>query len=365
MVFHLATTKKDKNNVKRHWKTYLLSFLVLLSGCAENDVLNEVPAANYKCEVPISFISSYVDNAATRHANELCTHLTTMGVWGWRNGMWDDNPLAFDNQAVCYNSDSARWEYNPLQYWHKDCQYTFCAYAPHQRQTDAIVSIDSATRMISIHNVTLHGHNLQEIPTESPKELFAGTPDTDWMVARAGQTAVGKAGMDVEFMMQHILAKLNIRIKADSALLRKRRISHITADSIDVGTLAAQGDFCQQLTHTPILSDSAEAGIEEWTATDTTLYINCAHACEMKETPTYLIESLVMPQHISSQATVTLYYTYHFANGCSEECRYRIPLTEAFRRFAPGHNYTLTFTLKPHRIVFDAGATGWENGASV
>lgn len=346
--------------------TYLLSiFTLLMNSCVENMVLIETPEAANELGVPINFLSSYVDNAATRHDHKLCTHLTTMGVWGWRNGMWDNNTLAFDNQLVSYNSDSARWEYNPIQYWRKECQYTFCAYAPHQAETDATVSIDADTRMISIHNVTLHGHNLQDIPTQQAKELFADTPDTDWMVARAGQTAVGMAGMDVEFMMQHILAKLNIRIKADSALLRKRRISHITADSIDVGTLAAQGDFCQQLAHTPILSDSAEAGIEEWIATDTTLYIKCAHVCEMKETPTYLIESLVMPQHISSQATVTLYYTYHFANGCSEECRYRIPLTEAFRRFAPGHNYTLTFTLKPHRIVFDAGATGWENGASV
>ena len=352
--------------MNRRWYTYLWSLgVVLLSSCAKSDMLIDTPAETKSRQTAIGFTGCYVDNALTRHANALCEHLRTMGVWGWCNGMWDDNTLVFDNQAVAYNNDSTRWEYSPLQYWREECQYTFCAYAPHQGDSGVEVSVDSATHMIHIHHVTLHGHNLQDTPTDTVKELFRDTPDTDWMVARAGQTAVGKAGMDVEFMMQHILAKLNIRIKADSALLRKRRISHITADSIDVGTLAAQGDFCQQLAHTPILSDSAEAGIEEWTATDTTLYINCAHACEMKETPTYLIESLVMPQHISSQATVTLYYTYHFANGHTEQCRHRIALTDAFSRFASGYNYTLTFTLKPHRIVFDAGATGWENGASV
>lgn len=342
--------------------TYLLSvFTLLMNSCVENMVLIETPEAANELGTPISFLGSYVDHAATRHDHKLCTHLTTMGVWGWRNGLWDNNTLAFDNQLVSYNSDSARWEYNPIQYWRKECQYTFCAYAPHQAETDATVSIDADTRMISIHNVTLHGHNLQDIPTQHAKELFADTPDTDWMVARAGQTAVGKAFMGVEFMMQHILAKLNIRIKADSTLLHKRYISHLTADSIVVGALAAKGDFAQQQTHTPILSVPQEAEVDEWTATDTTLYIKCAHACEINNTPTYLVESLVMPQHISADATVTLYYTYHFGNGCSEECRYRIPLTDAFSRFAPGYNYTLTFTLKPHRIVFDAGTSEWES----
>ncbi|MBR6630083.1 MAG: fimbrillin family protein [Bacteroidaceae bacterium] len=352
--------------MKKHWTTYLLGICALLIGsCTEHEVLIDPPTIAANREVPISFSNSHVDYAATRHDHKLCTHLTTMGVWGWRNGMWDDNALAFDNQAVCYNSDSARWEYNPLQYWHKDCQYTFCAYAPHQRQTDAIVSVDSATHMIHIHHVTLYGHNLQDTPTDTVKELFRDTPDTDWMVARAGQTAVGKAGMDVEFMMQHILAKLNIRIKADSALLRKRFITQLTANSIVVGALAAEGDFHQQLTHTPILTNPEEASLEEWSVGTPTLYIKGTHACPIAASPTYLVESLVLPQHITAEATVTLYYTYHFANGHTEQCRHRIALTDAFSRFASGHNYTLTFTLRPCRITFEAGATGWENGASV
>lgn len=346
--------------MKKRWTTYLLGICALLIGsCTENEVLIDTPEVAASRQVPISFAGSFVDHAATRHDHQLCTHLTTMGVWGWRNGMWDDNTLAFDDQAVCYNADSARWEYSPIQYWHEGCQYTFSAYAPHQAETDATVSVDSATHMIHIHHVTLHGHNLQDTPNEQAKELFADTPDTDWMVARAGQTAIGEAFMGVEFMMQHILAKLNIRIKADSTLMHKRYISHLTADSIVVGSLAAKGDFAQQLTHTPILSIPQEAEVDEWTTTDTTLYIRCTHACEIDATPTYLVESLVLPQHISTDATVTLYYTYHFGNGCTEECRYRIPLTDAFSRFTSGYNYTLTFTLSPCRITFEAGADGW------
>lgn len=335
--------------------------LLLLSSCAETDVLLEpYSQKEAACEVAIGFAGSYVDNALTRHSNALNIHLGSMGVWGWRNGMWDNNTLVFDDQAVAYNNDSARWEYAPLQYWREECQYSFHAYAPHQAQSDAQVSIDTATHMISIKHVVLHGYNLQDSPSDSVKELFNNTPDTDWMIARAGQTAVGAAGMDVEFMMQHILAKLNIRIKADSLLVNNIGISSVTADSISVGALPAEGDFVQQLTHTPIISQPEEADIEEWKVHPSSLYIKGRHACELKDTPTYLVEALVLPQHISDTSTITLHYSYHFSDGHNEECCYRMPLSDAFSRFVAGHNHTLTFTISPKRIVFEAGATDWE-----
>lgn len=346
----------------KHWKTYLWSIcLALLCGCAENDMLVDIPeVANSQRVVPISFVGSYVDNAATRHSNELCQHLPTMGVWGWCTDLEEPQTPVFTDQLVAYNPDSARWEYSPLQYWREGDAYNFCAYAPHQQETDADVSINPETHMISISNVTLHGYNLQDQPTDAVQELFRHTPDTDWMVARAGQSVVGMTDVDVEFVMQHILSKLNVCIKADPALLKKRHLTYITADSIVVGSLAAQGDFVQQLTHTPVLVDPAEAEIEEWTTRNFTLYIKGTHACALMDTPTYLVESLVLPQYIAPESTVTLYYSFHFANGHKEECRYRMLLGEAFTRFASGYNYTLTFTISPQRIMFEAGATDWE-----
>ena len=351
--------------MKRHWTTYLLGLSALLiSSCTEREVLIDCPATPASREVPISFCGSYVDHAATRHASALSAHLKTMGVWGWRNGMWDDNTPVFTDQAVAYNADSTRWEYAPLQYWREECQYTFCAYAPHQQETECEVSIDDDTHMISIGHVTLHGHNLQDTPTDSVKELFADASDTDWMVARAGQTAVGAAGMDVEFMMQHILGKLNIRIKECEELAIRPYLSSITADSIIVGTLPSHGDFTQQLTHTPIISNPEEAAAEEWTAYDTDLIIRGTHACEVTTTPTYLVESLVIPHHIDEACSVVLYYSYHFKDGHSEQCRYSMPLTEAFSRFVSGYNHTLTFTVCSSRIEFEAGVDDWEEGMS-
>ena len=356
----IRKTTKTRIDVRKHWKTYLGSIcLALLSGCAEHEVLVPTSHTVNGREVPISFAGSFVDYAATRHANRLSEHLPTMGVWGWRNSTEDDITRVFDNQLISYNGDSARWEYSPLQYWRMGSRYDFYAYAPHQIETGAEVDIHPETHMISIHHATLHGHNLQDEPTDTVKELFRGTPDTDWMIAREGQTAVGKAGMDVEFMMQHILGKLNVCIKACPDLLKKRNLSHITADSIVIGSLAARGDFVQQLTHTPILSDPAEAAIDEWTVTDTTLQIRGTHACRVAVTPTCLVESLVLPQHIPSAPIVTLYYSYRYADGHTEECRYRMALNDAFSRFASGYNHTLTFTLCPSRITFEAGTVDW------
>ena len=364
LVLHLAT--KHSKNVYKHWFTYLCCIaLVGLCACAESDVLVDISPAKEKGEMPIGFSSSFVDHALTRHANELNVHLSSMGVWAWRSGYLKDSArLVFDDQDIYYNNDSAYWEYSPLQYWREGSYYEFCAYAPHQSmQSDARVSIDSATQMISIRGARLYGYNLQNAPCDTVKELFRDTPDVDWMVARAGQTAEGKAGMDVEFMMQHLLSKLNVRIKLDKALLNKPYISKITADSIVIGRLPAQGDFVQQLKHSPIISDPAEAGVQEWTAYDTTLYIKAQSDYALGEKALYIVESLVIPQEIDRGPKITLYYSYHFTNGCQEQCRYRLRLQEAFPRFISGRSYTLTFTISPKRIVFDTGVSGWEDGA--
>ena len=337
---------------------------LLLVGCTENDLLNPDTTAEKARVSPISFSGGHVDYATTRHFSALCKHLPTLGVWGWYNGMSENNIQAFDDQLVAYNADSAQWEYNPLQYWNEGCQYNFFAYAPHQQKTNAEVDIDLTTHMISIKGVTLHGHNLQDYPSADVKEQFAGTPDTDWMVARAGQTAVGEAGMDVQFMMQHILGKLNIRIKVCDELAIRPHLDSITVDSIIVGTLPSHGDFAQQLTHTPIISNPDEADTEEWTAYDTNLYIRGTHACEVTTTPTYLVESLVIPHHVAADSRVELYYSYHYRDGHTEQCRYQMTLTEAFSRFVSGYNHTLTFTVCSSRIEFEAGADDWEEGLS-
>ena len=329
---------------------YLLSILaLLLCGCVENDVLIDYSAQKENKEKPIGFSGCFINNALTRHANELYEHLPSMGVWAWCTGMSGVSELVFDNQQVDYNADSLRWEYAPLKYWREACDYDFYAYAPHEvSQNDAQVSIDAQSRGISISGAHLYGHNLQDTPTDSVKELFRNTPDVDWMLARNGQHAVGEAGLKVEFIMQHLLSKLNISVKADEELLNRPCISGLSVDSVVVGALPAQGDFVQNATP------------QEWTAYDTTLYIKGTRACELGAKPMYVMESLVFPQEVSEDAMVTLYYTYHFSDNNHEHCCFRVPLSDAFAAFVSSRSYTIAFTISPKRIVFDTGVSHWE-----
>ena len=65
-------------------------------------------------------------------------------------------------------------------------------------------------------------------------------------------------------------------------------------------------------------------------------------------------------QPIGSASTLTLHYSYHFKDGHTEECTYRMPLTDAFSRFVSGYSHTLTFTVCSNRIEFEAGAINWD-----
>lgn len=353
--------------MNKHWYTYWLVLCAMLfSNCAGHHVqVEDIPEKTASREMPICFVCSFVDNAVTRHANELCEHAPSMGVWGWRSGSQETDTPVFLDQQVIHNPDSARWEYSPLQYWREGCSYSFIAYAPHQQDTGCEISIDSDTHMISIKNVTLHGHNLQSTPSNTLQELFRDTPDTDWMIARAGQTAVTGTSMGIEFMMQHILGKLNICIKGAETILSRPYLTSIVVDSIVVSGLPSQGDFTQQLAHTPVLNNADEMAIEEWAVHASDLTIKCKQPCTLAATPTYLVESLVIPHHIDNASTLKLYYTYHFTDGTSEQCRYRIPLTKAFSRFVSGYNHTLTFTVCANRIVFETGTIGWKEETNV
>lgn len=348
--------------MSRRWYTYLFAFCVALwCSCTEPDVYVDGNAeTDARVLPPICFTNSYVDNAVTRNSNALSEHQISMGVWGWRIDDTSTEEEIFSNQYVSYNPDSTIWSYNPLRYWDKDSRYAFYAYAPHQSNSMANVSIDAVSKHLAMRNVTLHGHNLQAEPTYTVKKLFVNTPDIDWMVARGGQVATGKSVMEVEFTMQHILAKFNINVKADTALLS--RISSLSVDSIVVGKLIAQADFVQQLNHTPLLATPEETDVVEWTNhSASTLYIRGLQSCEITEEPIYLIESLVIPQQISDDVAITLYYTYRQEDGHVEECRYRLPLNKVVDYFVSGYDHTLTLVLGVHGVVAEKGISKYED----
>ena len=334
---------------------------IMLSACNSDVLLDEEPST-VDSPVAIGFDNGYVDNAACTRATtyQLNEYAQTMGVWGWEKDNKETESLIFDNHNIEYN-DTA-WEYTPLRYWKEGCTYKFYAYAPHtsnQKGNKAVVTLNETTGMISIAGVTLNGDNLHEAKTatEQMKSFITAPNDVDWMVARTGQTAQGTAHNIVEFTMQHVLAKLNVRIRKTESLPTDADIKEIRVNSLSIGTMAADGSFTQKHKAT----QDATTSEEEWATGNTTLTLNGTKDFSVTTLWQYMLESLVIPQAMPN-ADVKLVYSFVFTDGRKEYFTYCTPLKEVFStvsHLVSGNSYTISFTIEPDVIKFDSGTNIW------
>lgn len=350
----------------------LLSAIILpfIAACSGEQTIPE----EQEVQIPIGFENGLIDNA-TRAVTALSDHTTTMGVWGWRSdSQITDEPL-FLNHLVSYDTPAQAWTYSPLKYWEMHSTYRFYAYAPHSTTTSpATVAIDDATGLFTINGVTLSGSNIRTqasaAPSSSLVDTFDGLDDIDWMVDRQGRIAKGSTHMTVQFVMQHILSKLNIRVRANSALVNDASITSLVVDSITIDNFAAKGDFAQQLDHTPNIANATDMAATEWTLDNTAAPIKLVSAKNVATTAdwTYTLESLVLPQDVLATQEVRVRYTMTFSDNRVEHYLYTMPLTEAFGpatpadgQFVSGNCYTLSFFIGPDVIRFDSGVANWDN----
>lgn len=335
---------------------------IMLSACNSDVLLDEEPST-VDSPVAIGFGNGYVDNAVgTRAATyQLNDYAQTMGVWGWQKDRMEVETQIFRNHLIEYNSD--KWIYAPLRYWETASHYRFYAYAPHytnQKNGKATITLDQNTGMISISGVTLKGDNLQKAsPAKELKKTFINaTNDVDWMVARAGQTAVGETHSTVGFTMQHVLSKLNARIRLSEVLTTDADIKEIRINSMTVDKLAAEGSFIQKHTAT-----QGVKGIEdEWTTGKAALTLNGAKDVAATTDWTYVLESLLIPQAMPAVSELTLVYSLAFSDGRTEYYTYRMALNEIFcniTHFISGNSYTVSITIAPDIIKFDTDVTNW------
>lgn len=334
---------------------------IMLSACNSDVLLDEEPST-VDSPVAIGFSNGYVDNAVgTRAATyQLNDYAQTMGVWGWQKDRMEVETQIFRNHLIEYNSD--KWIYAPLRYWETASHYRFYAYAPHytnQKNGKATITLDQNTGMISISGVTLEGDNLQEAsPSKELKKTFINaTNDVDWMVARAGQTAVGETHSTVGFTMQHVLSKLNVRIRKTESLSTDADIKEIRVNSLSIGSLAADGSFTQKHKAT----QDATTSEEEWTTGNTTMTLNGTKDFSVTTQWQYMLESLVIPQAMPN-AEVMLVYSFVFTDGRREHFTYCTPLKEVFStvsHLVSGNSYTISFTIEPDVIKFDSGTNIW------
>lgn len=353
-------------------KLICLTALLTAAGCQSEMLVDyQEQTQTQNSGKAIDFVGGFIDNMfRTRATTMLSQHSATMGVWGWQTTLEDGEVKLFDNQNVYYSDELQDWTYSPKKYWASDSEYRFYAYAPHSTSVeDAVVSIDPESGKFSIEGVTLEGSNLQqENPSAKTSGIFADVTDVDWMIDRVGLTELkgGTSGNRVTFNMQHILAKLNVLVRLNSALADDERIT-VTLDSLKIGSFIGNGTFVQKYDRTPDPTDADNYPEQEWTSdlTKPAYLISSAEDVEIDGKGVYVIESLVIPQQTSSDSKIRVYYTISTTDGHAERYYEVFSLDEAFTGFATGHNYTLTLTIAPDYITFDAGSDSWdENNVS-
>lgn len=340
-------------------KTLMLLFLV---GSCTSDILTDVQSG--KEQYAIGFDNGMVDNNVRTRATTtpLSLYHPTMGVWGWEIAAdKSENPL-FNNQQVNYvgeGTDYHNWTYSPLKYWNNDCNYRFYAYAPYD---STLVSIVDSTGAFRIRDIVLTGVNLQDSATTALRDYFTGTKDTDWMVARNGEFLPGTNRAKVNFTMQHILAKFVAAVRVDKSLAESQDVTKVTVNSLVIGDFASKGSFEQKYAYNPDTTNLYAA--DEWTLDDTAARYPLAMSLPTQVLPdqmTYLVESLLLPQTVEEEATITLNYSYTYSDGRTERFLYTTPLNKAFLHFSSSCCYTITFVINPECIVFDAGVNDWQD----
>ena len=337
----------------------VVSVLFLWSSCSAGEAIDDespvVPA-----RVAIGFANGSVSSSVTvRGITPLEDHHSTMGVWGWETATDGTDNMLFRNQEVDFDSLKNDWIYSPVKYWINECQYRFYAYAPY----NTAATITAENGQMSIHNVHLTGVNLQGVASDSLKESFFGTADTDWMVAREGVSVPGTYRYKVKFFMQHILSKFVVTMRKSDALAADSNVTKVVLNSMTIGAWASKGDFDQKLNHTPVPTDSADLATCEWTLDSAAVRYTLAmtESCEVDKTEKYIFESLALPQTITDDMCVKMRYTMTFSDGREEHYLYTLKMNEAFDVLCAGNCYKLHFIISPDCIRFDSGVDEWSS----
>lgn len=354
----------------------------MVAGCQNEVLVDCQPQGGEQQEQVIMFDNGMVDNpVGTRALYALSMYQGTMGVWGWRSDATMTDERLFIDHLISYNNTIEDWTYSPLKYWEQHSTYRFNAYSPHSsdaRAAGASVSVNEENGYISIEGVALQGDNIRMSDAgHNLKNTFAQSSDVDWMVARQGQTALGRQRQQVQFVMNHILAKMNVRVRASSVLAGDAGIESITLNSLSVGSFLAKGDFEQKLTHVPSALSATDMSAVEWsTAAADTAYVtlNSAQDVELDADYTYVLESLVLPQNmreydsLQGPQTIRMRYSFTFADGRTEYYDFMTNLENAFGggsasgadgRFMSGYSYTLSININPDLITYSAGVDSW------
>lgn len=334
-------------------KKFVLGFgLALLAvGCSNEVLVEEQQNPQEEVQTPISF-ATFADKQVRSQSVLMEDYHNTIAVYGVKENV--TSQTVFNNVTLTYTPGGTPndWAYSPLRYWDKQATYEFIAFAPASAPMAYVLHTDGKVtggQFQTSAPYTLVGQNLQN--GTSNEEIYTGFTggtgkDTDIMLAPM-VTANGTTKGIVNFDFHHILSKLNVAVKLNASL----GSSVVKVKNITISGLKDTGTY----------TDAAG-----WSATATDpnykLQFNDATGVEVNATPAlYFLESLVMPQAMAG--ILNMEYTIT-SGGYSETYYYAQSLEDIFTTttFDKGSNYTITFTISPSVITFDAKVSNWAKG---
>ena len=379
-------------------KSYLFVAVAgtILASCAQTEKLNIDLQDNEQAAIGFA---SYSQNA-TRGDATVKTNLeyyhSTFAVYGTKESKNDGSiQYLFGGKAeaagtqagvTCSYMEPALptvlgdWRYEDPRFWDKQAKFDFIAYAPVLSSNPILYYYSAGNAEVgangnefkSTSTYTLEGTNIQATPTENEKVkgFNDNSHDLDLMVsAYTGEIDGASHNEYVNLIFRHILSKFNVKVAKGEGLNN----SIVTVKEVTINGFKDSGDYT---------SSTYEAGTATgWTASSvdnnyaltysdaTGVVLNSGlyagnPAVFTPGAPYYFIESLLIPQAIADDdVQVTVKYSIE-----STISSFVQDFTNVFdlydivdmRDFKEGYNYTLTCTIQPDIIKFDATASPWE-----
>lgn len=283
------------------------------------------------------------------------------------DGNLEADLISFDSTRMAPNN----WTYSPYRYWDKQATYAFVAVAPNSKIVKYSKSenvADNAGTFVTTNTTgyTLVGQNLQTSDAPADAEIrkgFTGANGGDTDIMTSGKITRNGANPaeDVNLEFHHILAKLNIAIAKDPTFDNVKVIIR----KVQVVGLDDNGTYYEGT------SDTESAWTSSRVNDDYKLLWENANGKELPGSTDeangkklYFIESLIMPQSIE-QNVEKLIIDYTIVTETREE-KYNYELkfddgqnNKVFENFRERNNYTVSLTVRPNIITFDASATLW------
>lgn len=345
----------------------------MFAACSQNEVLNEVQVQD---EAQAIGFSTYA-NKATRSENnnkayawDLEDHHESFDVWAGKLVKGAHHAVYAIDSKGTVNYESNSWVATPSKYWDKTAtEYYFYAGAPSDTKWSLGLTTagDYSTGYLKYDAFTLEGINIAD-GTSTRYDSWERKNDKDLMIA-APKTVERNAynsttPADVELQFIHILSRLNILVKKGSNIA-----GELVVTGLDVHNLKNEGSFDESK------EPAGDYKTERWDGTQTGDYtlvgVQPQNALD-KTTAVYTHQCLVIPQTIAKQDIDT---DGHDIVANSEPyfvIRYTIEgepyfayynLAAAFGvdqlGFFEGWENTLTITINPSTIVFDAKVSEW------